>query len=337
MEQAVWERTRYLLHPADWLTGKLTGDFGSSDYSNALKLGYDIEAGKWGDFVSLAEISSERLPHVVCPGQLVGRVTARASEETGLSSGTPVLAGATDGMAGLIASGAFFAKDMNTTMGTTVVWKALTRDKPRLSAGMYCHRHPADFWAPGAASNTGPGSLRTDEFAASPEEIDRAAAPYFPTPGVCFLLRSKGERFPFTNPTADSFWEGTVPRGGEWYAAQLQSIAFVERWGYEKLAECGIELGDVVFSTGGAARSAIFSQLRSNVMNRVIVRCRFPNAAFGAAVIAAADSFYSGKISVAIQSMTTVDQTYIPCQDAVPKLEEIYGSFREACRCRGYV
>ena len=40
-EPSVWERAAYILHPADWLTSKLTGEWGLSDYSNALKLGYD--------------------------------------------------------------------------------------------------------------------------------------------------------------------------------------------------------------------------------------------------------------------------------------------------------
>ena len=65
----MWERAKYILHPADWLTSTLTGQFGISDYSNALKLGYDLETRAWACAVSLAEIPACLLPRVVAPGE----------------------------------------------------------------------------------------------------------------------------------------------------------------------------------------------------------------------------------------------------------------------------
>jgi sugar (pentulose or hexulose) kinase len=131
-EPSVWERASYILHPADWLTAKLTGQFGICDYSNALKLGYDQEKGEWTAAVGLADIPTSMLPRVVAPGHQVGAVSARASEETALTAGVPVLAGASDGLASLIGSGASEAGHANTTLGTTLVWKVLTPSKPRL-------------------------------------------------------------------------------------------------------------------------------------------------------------------------------------------------------------
>ena len=45
------------------------------------------------------DIPASMLPRVVAPGHQVGTVSARASEETGLTAGVPVLAGASDGTA----------------------------------------------------------------------------------------------------------------------------------------------------------------------------------------------------------------------------------------------
>jgi xylulokinase len=336
-EPALWERARYLLHPADWLTGKLTGQFGIADYSNALKLGYDQEREDWTAAVGVADIPREMLPKVVRPGQQVGAVSAKAGEDTGLAAGLPVLAGATDGLASLVASGATNAGHANTTLGTTLVWKALSRTKPRLSAGMYCHHHPSDLWAPGAASNTGPSCLRPDDPALDPAKLDRRAAPHLPASVQCYLLGSRGERFPFLNRDAVSFVEGTAASPGESYAAQLQSLACVERWGYERLEACGVTIGDEVFSAGSAAASPVLSQLRANLLGRAVIRCQQPTASFGAAILAAGEVLYGGDLTAAMRSMTRVCASYQPKPGACEKYERAYRLFRGACTARGYV
>ena len=335
-EPALWERTRYLLHPADWLTGKLTGGFGISDFTNALKLGYDPESSSWSGTVRAAGLLDDRLPLVRRPAEQVGQVSAVAAAATGLPARTPVLAGATDGMASVVASGASRPGEANTTLGTTLVWKVLHDGKPAARGGIYFHLHPGGLWVPGAASNTGLGSIRPAGGAASLEEMDRLAANYFPTSVVCYMLSGKGERFPFANPEAKSFVEGNPRDAGESYAAQLQSMAFVERWGYEVLEGCGVKVGGRVFSTGAAARSAVLSQLRANVLGRTVVQSRYPTAAFGAAILAATGALFSGKIFDAIQAMTSIWESYDPARDLAPAFDEQYRSFRDACARRGY-
>lgn len=335
-ESAIWDRTRFLLHPADWLTGKLTGQFGIADDSNALKLGYDSEIATWGQAVALAGILAEKLPRVVRPGTPVGAVSKQAGQESGLPPGTPVLAGATDGMASLMASGACGPGDANTTLGTTLVWKVLSEAKPLLTEGMYCHRHPCGLWAPGAASNSGPGSLLRDAPSSAPEEMDRLAAEHLPSPTLCYLLRSKGERFPFLNPKAESFFEGRAASAGESRAAQLQSLAFVERWGYERLEECGVVVGEQIFSTGSAAASAVLSQLRANVLKREIIQCRHPSSAFGAAILAASPTLFADDLQSAIQGMTHVSASCSPDRTATVRYDSLYAAFRAACARRGY-
>ncbi len=335
-EPAIWARARHLLHPADWLAGNLTGVFATSDDSNSLKLGYDPEAECWSEAVLRMKIPGEILPQVVRSGTEVGRVCARASEETGLPRGTPVVAGATDGMTGLIASGARKPGQASTTLGTTIVWKVLAQNKSRASTGIYCHRHPSGLWAPGAASNTGPGCLRKCEPGVAVADLDGAAARFLPTSNLCYLVPLKGERFPFLNPTAETFFEGNPAGPEESYAAQLQALAFVERWGCERLEECGAAVGEAVFTTGSAAASPVLMQLRASVLNREALRCCHPTSAFGAAILAACQPFYGGDLGAAIQGMTRVRERFRPDSLKASRYDEIYSSFRAACARRGY-
>jgi xylulokinase len=335
-EPALWERTRYILHPADWLTGKLCGGFGISDFTNALKLGYDPETRSWTESVRAAALPCERLPAVHRPGEPIGEVSCVAASQTGLPAHLPVLAGATDGMASVIASGASRRGDANTTLGTTLVWKVLNDGKPEARSGIYFHLHPGGLWVPGAASNTGLGSLAAPAASASPEELDRRASRYFPTPVVCYRLSGQGERFPFASPQAESFVDGQACDEDESYAAQLQSIAFVERWGYEILESCTVKVGERVFSTGAAAKSPVLSQLRANIMGRTVIQPRHPTAAFGAAILAAAGTVFAGEVFRAIESMTSTLRSYPPSPGEAAAFDEIYHSFREACARRGY-
>ena len=334
-EPSLWKRASHILHPADWLTAKLTGQWGVCDYSNALKLGYDQEKSAWSAALSLADIPVCLLPTVVAPGQQVGAVSAPASEETGLTAGMPVLAGASDGLASLIGCGASEAGHANTTLGTTLVWKVLTLSKPRLGPGMYCHHHPGNLWAPGAASNSGPGSLQFDEPGVTPAEMDRRAAAHLPTSIPCYLLGGRGERFPFLNPQATPFFEGRPASPSEKHAAQLQSLACVERWGYERLEACGVAVGKQVFSAGGAAASPVLSQLRANLLDRTVVRCAHPTASLGAAILAAGTVLFGGDLTAAIRSMTRIVESYAPEIAAVEEFDKAYRFFRAACSRRG--
>jgi sugar (pentulose or hexulose) kinase len=312
----------------------LCGSYSTSDYSNALKLGYEADRGAWNEAVKLAGVPEAILPDVVAPGCRVGLLAEAAAEDTGLPAGTPVFAGATDGIASLIASGARNPGDANTTLGTTLVWKALSRNRPAAVPGVYSHLHPSGLWAPGAASNTGPGAIQSAS-ALPMAELDVRCAGQLPTPVICYLLGGAGERFPFCRADARPFREGTPKCAEEWHAAQLQAVAFVERWGYETLENCGVPRSEAVFSTGAASRSAVLSGVRASVLNRTVLRCREPGAAFGAAIIAAAGAWFGGDFPSAIAAMTRIEAEYRPDDDLVERYAAIYGTFREACGRRG--
>jgi xylulokinase len=334
-EPWIWKRTHHLLHPADWIAGRLCGEYGFSDLSNALKLGYDSERFNWSDVVAHAGIPPELLPRVLRPGEQAGSVCRSTAEDTGLLLETPVIAGTTDGIAGLIACGASRPGHASSSLGTTLVWKVLTIQRPAGNTILYSHLHPCGLWAPGAASNSGPGSLMRHS-APSHAEADLAAEGFFPTQVLCYPLRRRGERFPFLDKNATSFVEGVPSGEEESYASQLQGLAFIERWGYEVLKESQVDIGTVVFSTGAAARSRVLSQLRANVLGRTVVRCRHPTAAFGASILAAASVYHSGDLAKSMGTMITREESFSPVKSAVEEYKSIYDRFRRACAQRGY-
>jgi xylulokinase len=100
-----WTAARRILPPAGYVARRLTGAV-MIDPNSAARWGGIARGGAWDeDALERLEIPGERLPPIVAPTTIVGRVTAEAAATTGLPLGTPVVAGATDSFAALLGSG----------------------------------------------------------------------------------------------------------------------------------------------------------------------------------------------------------------------------------------
>ena len=100
----------------------------------------------------------------------------------GLSPKAIVTTGMTDGCASQVASGAVNLGDWNTTIGTTLVVKGVTREEINDPSGaIYCHRHPDGHWMPGGASNTGADWVSKFYGGMDLGELNRDASRLIPT------------------------------------------------------------------------------------------------------------------------------------------------------------
>jgi len=335
-EAGVFSAARWFIHQADFIVGRLAGEFGITDYSNALKTGYDVIDGRWPDWMDRALGVTDRLPRVVAPGTRIGEVSAIAARQTGLPAGTPVVAGVTDGVAACIASGARRVGDHNTTLGTTLVFKAVSGRIGIHPHGLvYSHKLPEGRWVPGAASNTGAEWIHAYFPTQAPSALDAAAADYLPSPCLAYPLARRGERFPFLDPDARGFSVPGAGNAAERYAACLQGTAFIERMGYETLdAITGARNGEV-FSTGGGSASDVWMQCRADATGRPIHRPACPESALGCAILAAAGCGQGSLWEVA-STMVRIERSFWPDSASSERYEETYGRFLAEMEARGY-
>ncbi len=329
---------RYFLSPTDFIIGWLTGSFGITDYSNALKTGYDLMDDHWPDFIeSELNIPRERLPKVVAPGTEVGTVSLKAAEETGLAADTPVMAGMTDGCASQVSTGAVAPGQWNSTLGTTLVIKGVTRKLIRDPAGrVYCHRHPDGHWLPGGASNTGGESISRIFDAGRLEELNARALDRTPTDLIVYPLVRPGERFPFSKPEAQGFVLGEASDDVTLYAAYLEGVGYVERLAYDVLGDLGAEIGDEIHVAGGATSSAVWLQLRADILGKVLPVPEMSGGAMGAAIVAAGGVIYHGIVPAA-RAMVRIAKQVEPRPKLKTPYDERYARFCAACRERGYI
>ncbi len=334
----VMHRARWLLSPTDLIIGWLSGEWGRTDWTNALKWGYDLVDLRWPEFIARdLALPLEKLPRVEAPGAIVGRADTPLAAQAGLTPSTQVVAGATDGTASQLASGAVSPGEWNSTLGTTLVLKGVSDSLLTDPLGrIYCHRHPDGYWLPGGASSTGADCLARRFDSADLSRLDEAALACAPTDLVIYPLVRRGERFPFLKEDAEGFTLGESDDAATRLAAHLEGLAYVERLAYETVESLGAVVSDTVFAVGGATRSNAGLQIRADVVGRRMWLPRSPSGAMGAAVLAAR--------GVAFTSLHAAARRMVRCQSIIePRTEhasaytERYERFIAACRERGYL
>ncbi len=337
-EPALFDRSAHFIHAADYIAACLTGDFSVSDHSNALKTGFDLIDYQWPDFIERElGVPLNKLPRIVSPGSPIGRVSALAARETGLAETTQVVAGMTDGSASQLASGAVDVGAWNSTLGTTLVIKGISKKLLKDPLGrFYSHLHPQGYWMPGGASNTGAEWITREYPGQNPAELVARAARYLPTGLLGYPLARRGERFPFIAPEAEGFIEGASGNPFEQFAAKLEGVAFLERLAYETLEDLGAEVGDTIYATGGGARSDLWLKVRASVLSRRMVRPAIGEAAMGAALLAASKTLYRN-LGEASRRMVSIETNVEPEPVWQRVYEERYQQFCNACRKRGYL
>ena len=279
--------TDYLaLHQADWLAGKLAGQFGISDENNALKTGYDPVQRCWPEWLGALSVSTRQLPEVVPPGSVIGAVSSVSVNRWGWPASAEVVAGTTDSTAGFIATGADTTGTAVTALGSTLVIKVLS-DQPVAAAGygVYSHRL-GGRWLAGGAANAG-GAVVSRLFGSCDiHRYTRLMRPYQLTGLDYYPLPSRGERFPLQDPLMEPRLKPRPPSDAVFFQGILEGLARIEQRGYQLLAELGAPCPEKVLTVGGGAENTGWMEIRQQLLGVPVIRALHQEAAYGAALLA---------------------------------------------------
>ncbi|MHB0918697.1 MAG: FGGY-family carbohydrate kinase [Thiobacillus sp.] len=276
---------RLYLNQADWLSGLLTGRVGMTDYHNALKMGLDLDALKWPEWVAyLADI--DYLPVPIAPGARLATVSRPRARYLGINPACMVHAGTTDSIAAFLAAGVSHSGDAVTSLGSTQVLKLLSDTRVESTEhGVYSHWF-GDRWLAGGASNSGGAVLRQffddRHLAALSKRIDPAVA----SPLDYVPLPKPGERFPLSDPQLSPRLTPRPADDAEFLHGLLESLARIEARGYGLLAELGASPLRRVETAGGGARNPAWTRIRQRLLQVPVARAAHTEAAYGAALLA---------------------------------------------------
>jgi autoinducer 2 (AI-2) kinase len=138
---------------SDWVLTRLTGRFVTDPSAGSSSNLFDLRRRTWSpESLELIGVPRPAVPEVLEPGTVVGGVSTRAADETGLAPGTPVVVGGADTQLGLVGIGVV-RPDLVTLVGgsfwqTTVVTDEPLMD-PQARVRTLCHAVPGQWMTEG--------------------------------------------------------------------------------------------------------------------------------------------------------------------------------------------
>ncbi|NJN48519.1 MAG: FGGY-family carbohydrate kinase, partial [Alkalinema sp. RL_2_19] len=236
--QPEFAQAEYLLHQADWIAALLHGQWGVSDYHNALKLGYDVGELGYPDWLRRLSVAP-LLPQVRQPGTVIAPVLPAIGTGFGIPADCVVCAGTTDSIAAFLASGLQVPGMAVTSLGSTLAIKLLSRTRVDDSRyGIYSHRL-GDLWLVGGASNTGGAVLQSFFSAIELTELSKQIDPNRLTELDYYPLIKPGDRFPVNDPTLPPRLTPRPESPVLFLQGLLEGMARIEAQGYALLQQLG--------------------------------------------------------------------------------------------------
>lgn len=336
-EHGLLKEPARICHASDLLLWQLAGEPTPTDWSHALKTGYDPLRCEWAvEALEALGVDTTRLPEVKPPTTVVGEVATAVAAATGLPAGTQLVLGMTDSCAAQLACGVAQTGQFVTVLGTTLVLKGVQEGLFLDPTGaVYSHRHPDGQWLPGGASNTGGEALSVfahERYA----ELEAAAAARGPAETVRYPLMRAGERFPFVASGAHFFELGSPADEVEAFRSCLEGVAFLERLAYDHLRQMGMTITGPITSAGGGSRSRVWSKVRATVLGCTLRTVAHADTSFGACVLAAAGTAFPD-VAAATAAMVQERSTVEPARGEAEALLLSYGRFVDGLATRGWI
>lgn len=296
-EPEVYAKTAHILLPKDYVRYHLTGDYAVDHADGSGMILYDLKKRDWSkELLDALEIPERWLPKTFEGSEVTGVISATAAELTGLKAGTPVVGGGGDQAAQAVGVGAVTPGIVALTLGTSGVVFASTPSpliEPEGRLHAFCHSVPGTWHFMGVMLSAA-GSLRWYRDTLAPGiGYDELLAPAADVPagseGLLFLPYLTGERTPHPDPLARGAFVGLTVRHTKAHMTRsvIEGVSFGLRDSMELLKNAGLGEIKQVRVSGGGARSALWRQMLSDVMNTELVTVNTTEgAAFGAALLA---------------------------------------------------
>ncbi|HHY46984.1 MAG TPA: hypothetical protein GX506_06770 [Firmicutes bacterium] len=337
-EPTTLERTRTVLQPKDFVGLRLTGVRFSDAWSS--KGLVSVADGRISsDYLRLLCLPDHIVPDTYRPFEVVGSVRPEAAEATGLREGTPVVAGWSDALCGVLASGCFARPgigfnvtgtseivgiscgDVSDTAGLVPVPGHLLGTAGALYGPTQSGGASLAWFKEGFMSIQSSGELEdTDVFRLIEKEAAMAPAG---SCGLIFLPYLQGERAPIWDPDAKGAFVGITRshRAAHFIRAVMEGVAYSVRHVLETAEHgSGLKAQEIRIS-GGASRNALWTQMRADVTGCPVRRLKvLETSTLGAAMLASVGARVYSNLQEATENMVHVEESIEPSD----RMHEVY-------------
>lgn len=319
----------------DWVLTKLSGEFVTDASLGSSSGMFDLARRDWSQTViDICGLKREVFPPVVASGTVIGSVTAKAAEETGLRQGTPVVAGGADTQLGLLGIGVtgpgrFTVLGGSFWQHTMLLDKAFVDPKARLRT--LCHATPGLWMMEGIGFYCGivmrwfrDAFCEMEKTRAEHEGVDvyalmeeRASSLPPGSNGVIGLFSNvmQASRWVHTTPGFLGFDVANPERAGrvECFRSIEESAAYVSLAHLRIIEEVtGHHPTEGVF-TGGAAKGHLWPQIVADTMAMPLhIPVVKESTALGAAVCAGVGAGVWKDLIEAASAVASFERTVVP-------------------------
>jgi len=259
-EPAIFEATRTVLLPKDYVRLLMTGEKASDASDAAGTLWVDVERRRWSpEMLAATGLNESHMPRLVEGSEVTGQLSAEVAQAWGMSQ-VPVAGGGGDNAAGAVGIGVIAPGDAFLSLGTSGVLFLVTPKflpNPARAVHAFCHALPGLWhqmsvmlsaascvdWAARLTGSQSAGDLLAKVEARS--RLDGAEI---------FLPYLSGERTPHNDPHARGALFGLSHDSDAATIGQavLEGVAFAFADGFDVLVEAGASIGSISVIGGGA-------------------------------------------------------------------------------------
>lgn len=343
-EPELYSRIASILLPKDYINFKLTGQLATEHSDASGTLLFDVKGRRWStEILQALDIPTSWLPQVHESTAVVGKVTPEAAQATGLTQGTPVVAGGADNACAAVGLGVVRSGDVMTSIGTsgTILAPSSSPDidaKGRLHT--FCHVMEDVWYVMGVVLSAG-GSLRWFRDALGADEkrrgeiegidpydvlVGEASKVARGSEGLLYLPYLSGERSPHGNPDARGAFIGLTLRHTKAHIVRsvLEGVMYAINDSAAIMRSLGLPL-KLIRTTGGGSRSKVWCQIQAEVLNAP-VETFVPDEgpALGAAIIAAVGIGAFESIERASERLVGRHQRFVPEADSALEYERYH-------------
>lgn len=344
----IWEKARHMTMLGDWVLQKLSGEYVTDPSLGSSSGLFDLATRDWSSETAEELGVSHLLPRVAESGTVVGEVSKKAAEETGLKEGTPVVAGGADTQLGLLGGGVVDANTFGVVGGTFWLTAGIADTAlidPDIRLRTLCHVVPDRWMIEGVGFVHGlstryvrDGLLR----AANPEistetgygELDELAAQCPPgSNGVSYfasnVMNARSWKHAPPSIVGLSPFDIAGTGLGAVFRAVMEEGAYGARGHLEILEEVYGQKVDQVTFVGGPSRSETWSQILADVLG---VRVQVPDVleatCLGAALCALVGAGVYSNLADAAGATVGVNREYEPNQQNKEAYDDLYPRWR---------
>ena len=319
----------------DYVRHMLCGDYATDFIEAEGSMLFDVNTLSWSEeLCGILGFDVKNMPEVKAPTDIAGKITKKASEDTGLLEGTTVVTGSTDTVMEVFASGAVKEGQMTLKLATAGRICIVT-DKAYPDKNLVNYSHLVKgLWYPGTATKACASSYRwyRDTFGGSYKDLDTGAKE---TPigadGLMYHPYLNGELTPYNDPKLCASFTGVRASHtkGHFSRAVMEGVGFSLIDCKNAIHEIGIKMGDCATIIGGGAASPIWRQIVADMLNIKLVTTNNSDSSFGSAMTAGVATSVFPSFEEAVEKCSEKVSETLPNEENHKKYLELYKDYKK--------